>query len=412
MLDQCFTAENFRTIFDLLNRRGVYLEARFFPQVDALTRRIKACMGSIRDLKRKRSSLPPEDYSAQLKALNDEMGDLRERKEKLLTAELEGIANQISRGNLQISLTQASGPGKKMNYVVDETPATFFALKQLQRNVQTIYGVKQSNRSEIVSQLSGILADKFPKYVIRTDIKDFYESIPQEALLKTIDADALLALPSRSLLRQILNRYRDLSRSKVGIPRGIGISAYLAELHMRAFDAAISAHPELLYYARYVDDMVIMFAPRPNLSVRRLEPFVRKQAAEQALPLNRTKTIRYDLSTPRLCQLEYLGYKLTFGEGSVGITLSDKRIAGYKNRIKRSFDAYLRRQRFDEKRARRLLVRRIQFLTGNTRLSNNKKHVMTGIYYSNSLLSGLQDLEVLDQSLKSRIDSLNERYII
>jgi len=38
MLDQCFTAESFRKIVDLQNRRGIYLEARFFPQVDAVIR--------------------------------------------------------------------------------------------------------------------------------------------------------------------------------------------------------------------------------------------------------------------------------------------------------------------------------------------------------------------------------------
>jgi hypothetical protein len=335
------------------------------------------------------------------------MRELRETKEKLLTEELGKLSVEICRGNFQIRLRQVPGPGNKLNYVVDDIPSTYFAIKQLEHNIRTVYNVKQSNRFEIIFQLQGVLADRFPKYVIRTDVIDFYESIPQESLLKRIDEDALLILPSRKLIRQILNSYRNLSGSQVGLPRGVGISAYLAELYMRPFDAAIKAHQEVVYYARYVDDMMIIFAPRPNMSAERFWRFVKERAAAFGLTLNvAEKTMKRNLERPRRVELEYLGYKLTFGEGSLKITLGDKRRGAYKDRIKRSFDAYLRRQRFDEKRARRLLVRRVQFNTGNTRLSNNKKNVMVGVYYSNSLLSSLEDLKFLDGCLRSQIGSL------
>ena len=142
--------------------------------------------------------------------------------------------------------------------------------------------------------------------------------------------------------------------------------------------------------------MVIVFAPRPNLSGGRFLPFVRKQAAQLGLALNSGKTDTFPCPPPpsakaQQYELEYLGYKLTFGDGPTKITLGNKRKRKYRDRINRSFDAYTRRSPYDEKRARRMLVRRIRFLTGNTRLVNNKKNVIIGVYYSNSLLSRLED---------------------
>ena len=53
-----------------------------------------------------------------------------------------------------------------------------------------------------------------------------------------------------------------------------------------------------------------------------------------------------------------------------------------------------------------MLVKRIRFLTGNTRLTNNKKNILVGIYYSNSQLTEYADLKALDSYLRNRIDTL------
>jgi hypothetical protein len=171
---------------------------------------------------------------------------------------------------------------------------------------------------------------------------------------------------------------------------------------MQEFDKLIRAHREVIYYARYVDDMVIVFAPRPNSSVNDFFPFVKKQAADLGLTLNPIKTREFDLRTSKACELEYLGYKIAFGQGPVIIGLSDGTKRKYKRRVERSFGAYLDGAKLDEKKARRLLVKRIQFLTGNTRLLNNKHHVMIGMFYSNSHLSSKNELEDLDVCLKKQ----------
>ncbi|MGD0697049.1 MAG: antiviral reverse transcriptase Drt3a [Terriglobia bacterium] len=403
MLKQTFTSDNFRRIFDNESRRGVNLEPRFFPEVADVTKLISECRRKVRDLRRRRNTLAPSAYEGELSKLKDEKQQLTIQKEDLLRQELEKISSQMADGNFGLVLRQVTVPRGGKAYTLGNTPTAYFAMKQLQYNIRRVYDVKQSSRFSIVSALKTILADGFPKYVIRADIKDFYESIPHEGLLNKIDAESLLALPSRKIIRQVLNDYRDLSGGRTGIPRGVGVSAYLSELYMRDFDDAIKSHDELVYYARYVDDIVVVFAAKPNSSVDQYRKFLERQVAAVGLKLNTSKTKPFDLRAPGTCCMEYLGYKITFGQGPITIGLSDKRKQKYKDRIKRSFEAYRKQGQVNEKKARRLLVKRIRFMTGNTRLRNSKANIMIGVYYSNSLLSSSDELKSADDCLKTQI---------
>jgi hypothetical protein len=408
MVNQSFTTDNFRKIIDFENRRGVYLENKFFPEIANVTKEIKECMAGFRELKRAKPTLSQEEYRERQSQLNQRKIELTQKKADLVTEELEQVRSKIAAGSFQIALRKVALHDSKDAYAADNTPAAYFAIKQVQFNIRELYKVKQSSRYEIICQLKGVLEDGFPKYVIRTDIKDFYESIPHDKLLKKLDEEALLTLPSRRIIGQILRDFRNLAGTTKGIPRGIGISAYLSELYMREFDSAIRAIEDVIFYARYVDDVIVIFAPGPNSSVDRFMPLAMQHAANLGLTLNLDpdKTSEHDLRKPQKCVLNYLGYKITFGVGSVRIALSDNRKRKYKERLKRSFDSYKHRAQFDEKRARRLLVKRIQFLTGNTRLHNSKNNVMVGVFYSNSHLSGAGELDTLDQSLNAQVNSL------
>ncbi|WP_445369275.1 antiviral reverse transcriptase Drt3a [Methylomonas sp. BW4-1] len=260
MLDQSFSVENFRKIFDYENRKGSYLEGRYFPEIEEVTKQLKTCVGKIKKLK---VELP--NYEELKLALNSEKEILKDKKEKLLNIELEKICHIVSRNDFSFNLIKVDTPTGKPIYKIDEFDVySYFIIKQIQYNIKKLYKVQQSNRYNIICQLRSLLNDGFPKYIIRADIKEFYESISRERLLNKINKDGLLSLSSRTFIKVILNQYGKLSGSPVGIPRGIGISAYMAELYMRDFDHAIKNHPELVYYARYVDDIIAIYAPKPN----------------------------------------------------------------------------------------------------------------------------------------------------
>lgn len=403
MLNQSFSADNFRTILDLENRKGIYLEGRFFPNLKEITEEIKQCNVEIREKKKHRVK-----NEAELKELYEKKEQLKKTKEEQLTNELQKVSEKVLARSFEIELKQIKIPNAKPIYTISDTPENFFAMKQIQHNVSRLYDVKQADRSAIVSQVKILLGDQFPKFVLRTDIEDFYESIPHETILKKINEDNLLTPFSKKLLRQILGQYKAKSGTDKGIPRGIGVSAYIAELYMRDIDKKIKDLRDVTYYARYVDDFVIIFTSSPNNHGRNYINDVKKIIeTKYKLTLNKSKTKTFDLRNEKKnFKFDYLGYKMTFGTQQTKTTLTKKKVDKYKTRMDLAFAAYINLSKVNEKKARKLLVMRIRFLTRNTRLLNNKKNILVGIYYTNNQLTEQRDLKGMDKYLRYKIDSL------
>lgn len=403
MLNQSFSADNFRKILDLENRKGIYLEGMFFPSLKNITEDIIECNKQIKEKKRHKSASESE-----LKELYDKRNNLKERKEEQLYAQLQSISDKVVASNFKIALTKKDIPNEKPLYVVKDSPEHYFTMKQIQSNVARLFGVKQANRFGIISQVKLLLCDKFPKYVLRTDINDFYENIPHGRLLEKINGNNLLTHFSRRVLRQILSKYKELSGSDKGVPRGVGVSAYLAELYMRDIDRDIMSLSGISYYARYVDDIIIIFSPTLDDANRDYIDDIKKIIEGKfLLKLNETKTFTFDLRySNSVGELEYLGYKIFFGNGEIKTRLTDKKINKYKSRIDLTFESYLNLSKVNEKEARKLLVKRMRFLTGNTRLKNNKSNVLVGIYHSNSQLTEKEDLVSLDDYLRNKINTI------
>ena len=407
MLDQSFSADNFRKILNDEGRKGIYVEDNLsMVAVVSINQQIKDCSELIRDAKMANNW--PE-----VNRLYEQKKDLRDQKEETLQKELTKAAAVVTSKGFQFVMNKVEIFGLKPIYISQRTPDQFFAIKQTQINLSRLYCIKQANRDIIVEQLKALLGDEFPKFIIRTDIKDFYESIPRNIMLSTIDDSYLLSSYSRIFLRKILEIYYAASGSPRGIPRGIGISAYLAELYMRDIDRRIREIPGLTYFARYVDDIIAIFTPIPG-EVRRYYRREIKNSIEHLtnLKINTEKTQVIDLRTEVAeHDLDYLGYKFTFGRESTITTLSDKKFKKYKYRLKKSFDQYQHLGKVDEPLARSILVKRIRFLTGNTRLANNKKHILTGVYYSNKQLDTQDDFDNLDVLLNRHIRTIRSTHL-
>lgn len=399
MLDQSFSADNFRRILDLANRKGVHVEDKLsMLTIRHFNEQIRDCNAEIRQ-KRK------EGDHAAVKTLYETKKELRDQKDIVLQSKLEQISQNVADKSFRIELNKIDIPGGKTLYTTPNTPEHFFSLRQIQRNIARLFGVKQANRYEIVEQVISLLGDQFPKFIIRTDIKEFYESIQHKPLLQRIHKDNLLTPFSRNILTGVLNSYKTKSGLDKGIPRGIGVSAYLAELYMRDIDSDIKDLQGVTFYARYVDDIIIIFTPSPNEGSRSYLQEV-KDIVEQKhkVRLNSAKTQTVDLRMyGTTYHFDYLGYTIHFGSGNVSTQLTAKKIDKYRKRLKAAFDHYTNLSKIDEKTARKILVKRVRFLTGNTRLTNNKKNILVGIYYSNNHLTEIFQLNALDGYLEGQI---------
>ena len=203
----------------------------------------------------------------------------------------------------------------KTIWTMDSEPAFFFAIKQLQYNILKTFKVKQSSRFDIVKQLRVLLEDGFPKYVIRIDVKGFYESIPQGILFKRIEENQLLNFQSKKLLKQCIYCYENMKDLMIykehhGVPRGIGVSAYLFKLYMREIDSRLKSIKDLVYFGRYVDDIVLVFIPESEFNLRKRDYYKEIKDIVTADGLNLKdgsdggldKTLKLDLFSP-LCQL-------------------------------------------------------------------------------------------------------------
>ena len=382
MLDQSFSAANFRKIIDIENRKGNYLEAEFFPDAEKKAQKIQASKNELRSLRKNKAKYTKEEFETKISESSADLESLKEEKEKMLLAELEAASEEIGSKGFSFEIEEVDVGKPQKAFIAKRNASTFFAMKQLQHNIRRLYKVKQANRHEIVCQIRELLGDGFPKYVIRTDITSFYESIPRKQLLKKLRDDPLLTLASKKLIRRVLFEYSGLTGSAdVGLPRGIGISAYLAELYMRDIDRAIRDYPGVLFYARYVDDIFIIFCPPPNVGTIRFRRAIASAFKKLELKRNRTKTEIFKLGQSQSLSVQYLGYKFTFDTGSIELKMTDKKIGRYKQRIDLSFSAYDKKSKKSEKNARALLEKRVRFLTGNTRLVNNKKNVVSGVFF-------------------------------
>ncbi|MCQ9616543.1 RNA-directed DNA polymerase [Paenalcaligenes niemegkensis] len=252
-----------------------------------------------------------------------------------------------------------------------------------------------------------MLGSKFPFELVRTDISSFYESIDRKRLLEKLERDQLLSSASKKYIKQVLDSYGLISGTSTGVPRGVGISAYLAELYLRPVDKTIRAIPGLVLYCRFVDDIVAVFArPPAGKSLGSFKQLINETLSDNGLALNEEKTSEFNLADTNSKKFEYLGYRFHLKQGLFEISPSAAKVMKYRSRMNAAFADYWREKPVNSKKAFRKLVGRIKFLTGNTRLSNSKSRAATGIYFNNPLVTDLSSFKLLDGQLKRRIGEL------
>lgn len=204
--------------------------------------------------------------------------------------------------------------------------------------------------------------------------------------------------------------FRKKYANKIGIPRGIGLSAYLAEHYMKSFDDFFKTHPECSYYSRYVDDIIIVFNPASDMSIKNIEKeylgIINDQLKKKQLKLNNHKKVVIKDNMNKT--FDYLGYTFHIKNGNLEkINLTQKRYDNYIQKIELCFRSYSRQFKKCPNKANIMLKSRLRYLTSNTRLVHNKKNVMTGIYFSNQFITDYSQLSDLDIYLQNKVNSIN-----
>lgn len=425
MLDQSFTANHFADILQVERRKGNIHKEYFSSAYASVLEERKQLSGEIRELKRTKkkdwTNLQKKQYQ-DLKKMIQENSDLQHKEEAKW---LEGISERVNDRSFRIVLTKKSG--NKPVYVVPDNAESLFVMKTLQANLKSVFKVQQANRHRIMAQLSLLLNENTPKYIIRTDVHHFYESIPQERLLEKIKGSSVLSKMSVRFIRYILQEYedkKDVTESKgLGVPRGVGISAYLSEIYMRDIDEKIKHREEVVYYVRYVDDIFIILSHLPiDITLEQYYQDIRKEFSDIGLSLvslddaeEEKKKLRLldffsipPLGTSRKEVFTYLGYEITSSISGTksGVQLrtvfniSGKKKTRIRKRIDDAFDHFTEKTKYSLSEARKDLRDSLRFIAGNYRLSKSKCGIKAGIYYSNDLITSPDYLDEFTKYLK------------
>ncbi|CAN0644130.1 Reverse transcriptase domain-containing protein [Burkholderia cepacia] len=285
-----------------------------------------------------------------------------------------------------------------------------FAIRKLSDNLSRVYGVQQANRSEIIGQVIPLLREKVPFYLLKLDIKSFYESIDRSALLERVSKDSSLSFRSKLLLNQLLGSTRHFAGT--GLPRGISLSAMLSELYMKEFDAHARSVDGVYFYARFVDDILIFSfssaQPLKSILAKTLPAGMKfNDDKECLLGFDRNGNCAIFNEKP---EISYLGYRFIFRPPGtpaspphprLTIKIAESKLMKMRRRIMLSLFAFIKNKDAT------LLADRIRFLTGNCQMKRDGDNgkLLTGIYYNYIHIdeSGIQELKALTEFLRRAI---------
>jgi hypothetical protein len=331
----------------------------------------------------------------------------RNRNDYLVS--LEKISAEILSEDFTFSAFSVSNRGGKPVYSVT-SHIDEFAIRKLSDNLSRVYGVQQANRSEIIGQVIPLLREKVPFYLLKLDIKGFYENINRSELLERISKDSSLSFRSKLLLDQLLGSTQHFSGP--GLPRGISLSATLSELYMKEFDAHARSVDGVYFYARFVDDILIFSfsssEPLKSILAKSLPAGMQfNDDKERLLGFDRNGNCAVFDGKP---EISYLGYKFIFRPPGtpasppfprLTIKIAESKLMKMRRRIMLSFFSFIKNKDAS------LLNDRIRFLTGNCQMKRDGDNgkLLTGIYYNYTHIdeSGIQELKSLTQFLRKAI---------
>ncbi len=316
--------------------------------------------------------------------------------DKFKTSVVNSAMNLAKTGFLSASLKPENLAGRKIFQLSNISEE--LVLRKATENLKKISKVKQSDRISIVKRLKLFCEEGTAFQIAKFDIKNFFESIDTQKLEDRL-AKALSTSPATELvLKTFLQQCR--ANEVVGLPAGIPISAILSEFLLRDFDKFFKNDPDILFYARYVDDIIMVLVPELQKT-----SFKRKVLSElpDGLQLNtkktKTKLLKgFDEDCQNLFDwgFEYLGYGFTINTlggkkkpRKVKLDIGITKIKKQKTRLILAFRQYLEDNIFEDLLARiRLITCNYKFYDqrkGRTRSSGNR-HIYSLIDQSMSSL--------------------------
>ena len=168
------------------------------------------------------------------------------------------------------------------------------------------------------------------RYVMKTDVKRYYESIDHTILLKQLKKDIADPFIWRLLVQFVkrsVERGGTFKFIHCGISRGCPLSPIIAAYYLKGLDEQMAGDPRY-FYRRYVDDVIVLAKTRWHLrkAVRTVNQHFNQLKVAQAP--DKTFIGRIEK------EFDFLGYR--FGLPELG--LAEKTITNAVNKVRRLYE--------------------------------------------------------------------------
>jgi len=290
-------------------------------------------------------------------------------------------------------------------------------LRRCVSNIKSCINIPIKHRNQITKEVIPYLQEGTPYRIYRLDIKSFFESVNIEDVKQELEAYNQLSMHTKNLINAYLGNFN--SNFQTGLPRGVEISPILAELIMKPFDLTVSNHREVFYYARFVDDIIIITSSKEKeldffrwVQSRLLGSLHFNHVKKHIITVKKRVNSKNIPTGIEVANFEYLGYQYTVVDTKIGsntervidrkvaVDLADKKVKQLKEKISKAFYNNHKVHDFP------LLKDRLTFLVTNRELKQkkSKRSIPTGVYYNYSAINvDSQKLIELDSFLKSSV---------
>jgi hypothetical protein len=313
-----------------------------------------------------------------------------------------------------ISLATSCLRGKPVYQLKDLSD--LLVIRHITTNIRRITSVKQDNRQFIVECIRTLLEDGTPFRVYKYDIKHFYESVRVDAIIAQLHRDVAFSDQS---IRALSSFFRQLQTHGVkGLPRGLALSATLAEYLLRSLDHKIASHCNVWYYARFVDDILII--ANLDQDVREFSEFANNALPpglvfnEKSRHLPFTARQKGNSATDIEGVFDFLGYSFSVSKAFyrspenkiarvVAVDISASKIKKLKTRVVRAILRYKEDNNYND------LLSRMRLLTSNFRFVDRASGAprISGIYFNYPVIDAASGcgLDELDRFVRKAITS-------
>ena len=293
---------------------------------------------------------------------------INEKENRKLSKDDDVIKNiffNIDSGKYKFKITQTSVEDKTL-YSADNIE-TRIILRYLDRLIKRVYKVRQTNRDRIIKQLISMLHSNNEFYICKLDISSFYETINTTKLLQHIKDDGIISFKNYSLINSVIKK----KTCKKGLPRGISFSAALSEFYLRSFDKYLKRHSKITYFARYVDDIIIISSVDISQEIK---DYIRTNLGLE-INIEKEKEYKIDNSNNKIFEINFLGYTFLIHNQKantriVEVKIETSKIEKIKKRIIKSSLIFIKDGKFNN------YYDRIRLLFSNYMLDKNKNGIL------------------------------------